>query len=195
MDQGSNLHEIERKWVVPQDLFNKILTERRSSIVTAKTIEQAYLVVNDTGENKYESRVRSTSNHNDDEPYKFQHDTKIGSGVKRLEITHEISREEFKKLRSHCKTSLKKFYLKLLINGYIVEMSEVDRGEFYYMEVEFPSIQKAKNFDLLQLEDDMIEEYVLDGSIYEVTEDPSWSMSSKYLQKVGRMREVEYNGM
>ena len=85
MDQGSNLHEIERKWVVPQDLFNKVLMERRSSVVTAKSIEQAYLAVNDMGEDRYESRVMSTSNYGDDEPYKFQHDTKIGSGVKRLE--------------------------------------------------------------------------------------------------------------
>jgi hypothetical protein len=189
-----DFHEIERKWVIPQDLFNRIFSERNGLIVTAKSIEQAYLAVQEGSENRFESRVRSTS-HLGESPYKFQHDTKIGSGLKRVEITHEVSKEEFEKLRSHCKTSLRKLYLKLLMNGYVVEMSEVDRGEFYYMEVEFPSIQKAKNFDLLQLEDDMIEEYVLDGSIYEVTEDPSWSMSSKYLQKVGRMREVGYDGM
>lgn len=136
--------EIERKWLVkgyPDNL----------KLLFIEEMKQGYIQTSPTVRIR-EENLTFTSDLNRELKDNFVLCFKSKGGLARKEIEIDISEDKFNDLKDLIGLPLinktRKTYL--LSNGYHLEVNHVDKGldsEFYYAEIEFPSIEKANLFD------------------------------------------------
>lgn len=148
--------EIERKF-----LLNSFPTDL--PLIVEYQVHQAYLSI------EPEVRIRRNVKNGEDTAYFLA--IKSSGDMVRKEVEIPISKDHFYTLAEMVSQPFivkehRKFYLP---NGLLLECSHVDKGletEFIYAEVEFPSVQAAKDFEPLPC-------FTAD-----VTDDPSYKMKN-----------------
>lgn len=180
-----NVKEIERKWIITEDLFNRLTKDHSRRVITRRDITQSYLFTTGDGDHRIECRLRKSSRPLDGK-CDYVIDIKTGSGLIRSEVTKELSLEEYNELVKSSIHSIEKEYYRMFLGGNFVDLSSVNKGKLYYLEVEFKTTEESEKFSL----DETLSSYL--DQVYvsqEVTGDDQWSMS-KQSEALRQMIEV-----
>lgn len=139
--------EIERKWLLKKEYT--VLDVLEVLDPKDKTYrgygEQLYLYTSDP-----QVRVRKLIDFKDSSK-KFDMTIKSGSGLSRIEVENSITEEEFGALAKVVGVKpIGKliWYYKDNVADKTLELMEVNKGQFTYLEVEFNSIEEANNYKL-----------------------------------------------
>lgn len=166
--------EIERKWMVTGWPEGEALPEM--PLKEEFSMRQGYISVRPT------VRIREEALTGGRTAYVLCF--KSGGGLAREEIEREIDAELFWDLETKIIGKpligkLRRSYL--LPDGFVLEVNHVDEGqptEFWYAEIEYPTIEQARNWDAASAG---LAEYLSD----EVTDQPDQSMGAYWEQTRG----------
>lgn len=133
--------EIERKYLLSQ-FPAKELENKEITWMSRKTIYQTYLAYAED----QEIRVRQLIDQ--EGVSQFTHTYKSGHGLVRQEVEYEISEPIYKQLLTRTKlVPLEKIRTTIEYRGHVFEIDEYKQVELTVVEVEFPDVEAAQQFE------------------------------------------------
>lgn len=160
--------EIERKWLITKETFNKL----KDKCISYEHLQQGYLSV--VPEVRIVKRLGIAGDRKGICDYNVTF--KSTGGLCRTEIEKRINKSEFKDLAKIGNITyndfIRKAYIRYKYGDHIIEASCVDDGVFYYAEIEFATKEEAESF------------YPPEFLTQEVTSNSYWKMKNYWERKI-----------